>query len=241
MTSVARIGLLGGTLDPIHLGHVDTAAAARRALDLDRVYVLPSHVPPHRSQQPVASGCHRFAMTALAVNGIDGFAASDVELRTPGPSYTADTLSRFRERSGLSPAQIFFITGADAFAEIETWYRYPDVLDLAHFVVVSRPGFPAEHVRDRLPGLAAQMTSVRGETGRQPPAAGRQPLAAFPSIFLVDAPTPDVSSTGIRKRLAAGEPITGLVPAAVERHIVQHGLYTEGAGPLAADHLHGEN
>ena len=235
MTSVARIGLLGGTLDPIHLGHVETAAAARRALDLDRVYVLPSHVPPHRSQQPVASGCHRFAMTALAVNGIDGLAASDVELRTPGPSYTADTLSRFRDWSGLSPAQIFFITGADAFAEIETWYRYPDVLDLAHFVVVSRPGFPAEQLRARVPGLAARMISARLQASREAPGA------AFPSIFLVDAPTPDVSSTGIRKRLAAGEPITGLVPAAVERHIVQHGLYTEGAGPLAADHLHGEN
>jgi nicotinate-nucleotide adenylyltransferase len=230
MTSVARIGLLGGTLDPIHLGHVETAAAARRALDLDRVYVMPSHVPPHRSQQPVESGWHRFAMTALAVNGIDGLVASDVELGTPGPSYTADTLTRFRERSGLSPAQIFFITGADAFAEIETWYRYPEVLDLAHFVVVSRPGFPVEPLRDRLPGLAARMTSMRREASRD-----------FTEVFLVDAPTPDVSSTGIRKRLAAGEPITGLVPAAVERHIKQHGLYTQDPGPLSADHLHGEN
>ena len=238
MSPTVRIGLLGGTLDPIHLGHIEAAAATRRALDLDRVYVLPSHLPPHRSQQPVASGYHRFAMTALAVNGLDGLTASDVELRTPGPSYTADTLSRFRERSGLSTSQIFFISGADAFAEIETWYRYPEVLDLAHFVVVSRPGFLVEPLRNRLPGLAARMTSL------QPPAASRhfvEGRAAFPSIFLVDAPTPDVSSTDIRKRLAAGEPITGLVPAAVERHIVQHGLYTGGAGPFAADHLHGEN
>jgi nicotinate-nucleotide adenylyltransferase len=238
MTSVVRIGLLGGTLDPIHLGHVETAGAARRALDLDRVYVLPSHVPPHRSQQPVASGCHRFAMTALAVNGVDGLAASDVELRTPGPSYTADTLSRFRERSGLSTAQIFFITGADAFAEIETWYRYPEVLDLAHFVAVSRPGFSSESLREALPVLSSRMISVAPGESRT---VNREKRMDSPSIFLVDAPTPDVSSTAIRRRLAAGEPITGLVPAAVERHIVQHGLYTEGAGPLAADHLHGEN
>ena len=238
MSPAVRIGLLGGTLDPIHLGHVETAAAARRALDLDRVYVLPSRVPPHRSQQPVASGYHRFAMTALAVNGLDGLAASDVELRTPGPSYTADTLTRFRERSGLSPSQIFFITGADAFAEIETWYRYPEVLDLAQFVVISRPGFLAERLREALPGLSSRMISA---TSIEPRTANREPRLDSPSIFLVDAPTPDVSSTGIRKRLAAGEPITGLVPAAVERHIEQHGLYTEGAGPLAADHLHGEN
>jgi nicotinate-nucleotide adenylyltransferase len=245
MSPAVRIGLLGGTLDPIHLGHVETAAAARRALDLDRVYVLPSRVPPHRSQQPVASGYHRFAMTALAVNGLDGLAASDVELRTPGPSYTADTLSRFRERSGLSPLQIFFITGADAFAEIETWYRYPEVLDLAQFVVVSRPGFLAGRLRDVLPVLSSRMMSVTSSEPRtanyEPRTANRELRLDSPSIFLVDAATPDVSSTGIRKRLAAGEPITGLVPAAVERHIVQHGLYTEGAGPLAADHLHGEN
>ena len=249
MSPAVRIGLLGGTLDPIHLGHVETAAAAKRALDLDRVYVLPSRVPPHRSQQPVASGYHRFAMTALAVNGLDGLAASDVELRTPGPSYTADTLTRFRERSGLSPSQIFFITGADAFAEIETWYRYPEVLDLANFVVVSRPGFRSESLREVLPALSSRMISATSGESRpaNPPSpsatAGqaRESRLDSPSIFLVDAETPDVSSTGIRKRLAAGEPITGLVPAAVERHIVQHGLYTEGAGPLAADHLHGEN
>jgi nicotinate-nucleotide adenylyltransferase len=238
MSPTVRIGLLGGTLDPIHLGHVETAAAARRALDLDRVYVLPSHLPPHRSQQPVASGYHRFAMTALAVNGLDGLTASDVELRTPGPSYTADTLSRFRERSGLSTSQIFFITGADAFAEIETWYRYPGVLELAQFVVVSRPGFLSGSLREALPALSSRMIIATAGESRT---ANRESRLDSPSIFLVDAPTPDVSSTDIRKRLAAGEPITGLVPAAVERHIVQHGLYTGGAGPFAADHLHGEN
>src|SRR5215210_5249852 len=123
----ARIGLLGGTLDPIHFGHVDTALAARAALGLTRVIVLPSRVPPHRPQPPGASAYHRFAMTALAVNGVDGLEASDIELDAPGPSYTADTLLRFRQCSGLAGSQIFFITGADAFAEIATWHRYPEV------------------------------------------------------------------------------------------------------------------
>jgi nicotinate-nucleotide adenylyltransferase len=238
MNEGLRIGLLGGTLDPIHLGHVETATVARRTLSLNRVYVLPSHVPPHRSQLPVASGYHRFAMTALAVNGIEGLAASDVELRTPGRSYTADTLTRFHERSGLDPSQVFFITGADAFAEIETWYRYPEVLDLAQFIVVSRPGFPSEGLRERLPGLASRMISV---TAAGSPTATPRGQGVFPGIFLLDVMTPDVSSTGIRNRLRSGESITGLVPTAVERHIVQHGLYADGGGPLAADHLHGEN
>jgi nicotinate-nucleotide adenylyltransferase len=242
MSDAARIGLLGGTLDPIHLGHVDTAQAARRALGLDRVYILPSHVPPHRAQQPLASGYHRFAMTALAVNGIEGLAASDVELRAPGPSYTADTLTRFRERGAIPSTQLFFITGADAFAEIETWYRYPDVLDLAHFAIVSRPNFPVERLRDVLPSLAARMITI--EAANVPATAGRQPPAASrdsSSIFLIDAPTPDVSSTEIRRRLLASESVSGMVPDAVERHIRQHRLYSSRPDSLTADHLHGQD
>jgi nicotinate-nucleotide adenylyltransferase len=242
MNTAARIGLLGGTLDPIHAGHIETAQAAKRALRLDRVYVLPSNVPPHRAQQPLASGYHRFAMTALAIDGIDGLAASDVELRAPGPSYTADTLTRFRDRSGIPGTQIFFITGADAFAEIETWHRYPDVLELAHFAVVSRPQFPVERLRVALPSLEDRMVSV--DTNREPQIANREPRTAtrdFPSIFLVDAPTPEVSSTEIRRRLFAGEPVAAMMPDAVERHIRQHRLYSSSPDSLSADHLHGQS
>src|SRR3954454_3904890 len=120
MTFGARLGILGGTLDPVHVGHVETALAARDALSLDRVLLLPSRVPPHRPHQPHASIFHRFAMAALAVNGLDALEASDAELAMPGPSYTADTLDRFHAE-GLAGSQIFFIIGADAFAEIETW------------------------------------------------------------------------------------------------------------------------
>jgi nicotinate-nucleotide adenylyltransferase len=224
MSADTRVGLLGGTFDPIHLGHLETASAARRAVQLDCVYVLPSNVPPHRSQQPAASSHHRFAMTALAVNGIDGLRASDIELTVPGPSYTADTLTRFSRATGLTVPQIFFITGADAFAEIETWYRYPDVLDLANFIVVSRLGFPVETLRDRLPALVSRMIGPNLEPAtarRQSPGAGNH------AIFLVNATTPDVSSSDIRQRLMTRRSVTGLVPATVERHIAQHGLYVE--------------
>ena len=222
MTADTRVGLLGGTFDPIHLGHLETASAARRALQLECVYVVPSNVPPHRAQQPAASSHHRFAMTALAVNGIDGLRVSDLELSTPGPSYTAETLTRFSDATGLAVSQIFFITGADAFAEIETWYRYPDVLDLANFIVVSRPGCPVDALRHRVPALERRMidaSAAKTEASSQERAAGSQ------RIFLVNATTPDVSSSDIRQRLIAHRSITGLVPATVERHIQQHGLY----------------
>ncbi len=227
MTFGQRIGILGGTLDPIHLGHVEAAVAARRAMTLDRVVVLPSRVPPHRQHQPLASPYHRFAMAALAVNAIDGLMVSDLELCAPGPSYTADTLTRL-QGWGLTPLQIFFITGADAFAEIATWRRYPEVLDLAQFVVVSRPGDPVSALRGRLPQLADRMRE--DGSGR----AGDENT----SIFLVDAPTPDVSSTEIRRRLRDGGTLRGLVPAAVEAHILRHGLYVNNP---AADHLHGQD
>lgn len=239
MTGARRIGLLGGTLDPVHVGHVETARAARRALALDVVILLPARVPPHRPMQPVASPCQRFAMCALAVNGVDGLAASDMELAAPGPSYTADTLTRFGALTRLDRSQIFFIAGADAFAEIATWHRYPEVLDLARFVVVSRPGVPAASMRQRLPALAGRMEEVPA-SGVEVAGAGVE-VPASAGILLLDARTPDVSSTEVRRRLAAGEPTAGLIPAAVGIHIRQHGLYAPAAAAGAANHLHGQD
>lgn len=212
----ARLGILGGTLDPIHVGHIQAALAARSALGLTHVVVMPARVPPHRERGPAASMFHRFAMASLAASEHDGFLVSDDELCADGPSYTALTLERLAAR-GVRPSQMFFITGADAFVEIETWYRYPAVLDLSHFVVISRPGAPANSVVTRLPQIAPRIRSVSAAEVDEP------------SVFLVDAPTPDVSSTAIRRRLRANESIAGLVPAAVERHIVRHRLYTEAS------------
>ena len=219
-----RVGVFGGTLDPIHVGHVETARTAQRALGLTRLMVMPVRVPPHRTHGPSASTFHRFAMAALAVDEMPDASVSDAELRADGPSYTASTLERLAA-GGLQRSEMFFITGADAFAEIETWYRYPEVLDLCHFVVVSRPGVPASSLAARLPQLAPRFR----------PASNAAPEGSAPVIYLVDAPTPDVSSTDIRRRLRAGSPIAGLVPKPVERHIRRHCLYahTAHSGTLA--------
>ena len=115
--SFRRIGILGGTFDPIHWGHLEAAFAAETALKLQRLLVIASHVPPHR-EMPHASPFHRFAMVALAVAGRSGWRAADLELRLDTESYTADTLRRFHDR-GYAPAELFFIIGADAFAEIQ--------------------------------------------------------------------------------------------------------------------------
>jgi nicotinate-nucleotide adenylyltransferase len=226
---VTRIGLLGGTLDPIHCGHLSAAVAARDRFDLSEVLVVPSRIPPHRPLQPLASPCHRFAMACLAISGVPRLKASDEELQSDGPSYTADTLERLHAR-GLAASQIFFITGADAFADIATWRRYPEVLDLANFVVVARPGHALDALASRLPALASRMRST----------VPAQDRAETRAIYLLHADTPDVSSTIVRERLRRGDSISGLVPPLVEAHIHQHGLYSASPG-ITADQLHGQN
>jgi len=217
-----RIGILGGTFDPVHVGHIDTALAGLRALSLDSVLILPNGTPPHRTVQPSASRFHRFAMAALAVNGVPGLMVSDLEIGTTAPCYTFDTLARLHA-TGLTAEQIFFITGADAFAEIETWSRYPEVLEMANFVVVSRPGYAAAALPARLPALAARMQSASTAVGT---VESRVTQAPPMGIVLVDAPTRDVSSTAIRRRLESGLSVSDLVPAAVATYIEQHGLYS---------------
>ena len=152
-----RIGILGGTFDPIHCGHVDIGDAAQRALELHEVHVVTSHLPPHRPA-PEASAYHRFAMVALAAGDQPAWRASDVELRHESPSYTSRTLHKFHDR-GYEPTQLHFVIGADAFAEIASWRDFPNILEAAHFVVVSRPQFPATTLAERLPRLARRMVT----------------------------------------------------------------------------------
>src|ERR1044072_5020372 len=144
-----RIGILGGTFDPFHNGHLDVGVSAQEALGLTRMFVITSNIPPHRPQ-PFASAYHRFAMVSFAVANREGWRAADLALRSEPPSDTPGTLASFRER-GYGPSELFFVIGADAFADIGAWRDYPAILDAAHFAVVSRPGFPVEQLPHRLP------------------------------------------------------------------------------------------
>ena len=236
MTAGRRIGVFGGTFDPIHRGHVDIASAAEAALGLARLFVIPASVPPHRPQ-PLASGFHRFAMVALSVVERPRW-ASDLELRSGAPSFTTATLQQFHSR-GYSSMELFFVIGADAFADIGTWKDYPGHPRQGALCGGFPPGCQVWQLRGRLPLLESRMV--------QPPFT--QSPAEQPSIILIDAPTADVSSTTIRERRLQGQAITGLVDPAVERHIEQHGLYTsmvpgrrgsDQQPRTAAGRLHGE-
>jgi nicotinate-nucleotide adenylyltransferase len=246
--AAGRIGVLGGTFDPIHAGHLAVATEGANALGLGEVLLVPSRTPPHRRVDPAASVFHRFAMVALAASSDERLVASDMELVRQGPSYTADTL-RALQANGYPRWQIFFLIGADAFAEIATWRDYPAVLDLAQFVVCSRGGTAASSLPARLPALAARMIPL---VRRGPSKPGSLPVVMAPGgpesgpttrIFLLDCPTPDTSSTDIRARARAGRPFAGLVPPEVDSYIRRHGLYgaASGAAPggrPAAGNLH---
>lgn len=208
----ARVGWLGGTFDPIHNGHLDVASAAREALKLEKVYLVPARVPPHR-HAPAASSAHRLAMATLAAETWEWLDVSDVEMTVSGPSYTVETLGRL-EAQGMAMKSLHVLTGADAFAEILTWKGAPGLLDRCHFVAVSRPGHPAPGLRSQLPTLASRMLS-----------ADQYELAQRPSIFLVDAPTAPVTATQVRAEASQGRSLEHLVPAAVASYIIQHELY----------------
>jgi nicotinate-nucleotide adenylyltransferase len=223
MTRPVRLGLFGGTFDPIHVGHMDAADAARRALSLDRVLFIPSHLPPHREADPRATMFHRFAMVALATNGEQAYDTSDAEVRRAGTSYTHDTLIGLHAQ-GWSASQLFFIIGTDAFAQIALWREFGRLVEGTNFAVVGRRGTTLDAALAGTPALAGRVRPL--DQAREP--------SATTGVYLIEASTRDVSSTLIRAELTAGRSIAGLVPEAVERHIIKHGLYG------AVDRLHGD-
>jgi nicotinate-nucleotide adenylyltransferase len=196
-----RLGLLGGTFDPIHVGHLLIAEVAREALALDRVVFIPAGDPPHKSED-VTDAEHRYAMVLLATAANEAFVVSRRELDRTGPSYSLTTIREYRSELG-EEGELFFITGADAILEIRTWHRWQEVLRECRFAALTRPGFDFARLRAMLP----QELHER--------------------VHLVPAPGLDVSSTEVRARVRRGETIRYLVPDPIEAYIRKHGLYSK--------------
>jgi nicotinate-nucleotide adenylyltransferase len=218
-TASERIALYGGTFDPFHNGHLRVAIEVKEAFGLPGIVLLPSHNPPHKPDAPVSDAAHRLAMTRAAVAGLPGFTVSDAELLREGPSWTLPTVRGFQEAH--PGAGILFVLGADAFAEIGSWYRHEELLSACDFIVLPRPGTAAA---DALPaGLRVEKEdphcySWTGSSYRLP--GGRK--AFFPAF-----PALDIASRAIREKVRAGRCIRGLVPAAVEELIAARRLYLE--------------
>ncbi len=215
-----RIGLFGGTFNPIHLGHLRAAEEVEEKFSLDAILFIPSYIPPHKLTIEIAAPKDRLAMVKLAVQGRPRFAASSVEIEARETSYSITTVDKVKKT--YQDGWLFFIVGVDAFLEIETWKSYRDVLEQCRFIVVSRPGHRLGQAKKALPNeYKDKIFDARG-LGR----VGQRSILKH-QIFLVDIRALDISSTEIRRRIRRGQPIKGLVPEAVEEYINTKRLYQE--------------
>jgi nicotinate-nucleotide adenylyltransferase len=207
-----RIGVFGGTFDPVHLGHLILAEQCREQAALDEVLFIPAYQPPHKPNQHVMPFHHRVEMLALAVAGNPAFRIDEIEKRQGGLSYTVRTLTELR---GARPGdELYFIIGSDCLPQLSTWREPVRILELANLLVAARPGaelWSAEQLRASL-GMAPE-----------------QPL----HLQVVEVPLIDTSSTDLRRRAAAGRTVRYLVPRAVECYIATHHLYQAGHRPEA--------
>lgn len=196
----SRIGVYGGTFDPVHLGHLILASELRHALSLDRVLFVPAGRPPHKTGQAIGDDRHRLAMLRLALVDDPAFALSTVDLDRAGTSYTADLLEILR--SLLAPAKLYFLMGEDSLRDLPTWNEPTRIVALAELGVATRPGVDAD--------LEAVLRAVPAARGR---------------VHVVPMPPIGIASHDLRRRVRAGEPIRYLVPSAVEDYIAAHALY----------------
>ncbi len=205
--------LLGGTFDPVHMGHIRSAVLLAGMFAGARVVLVPGGKPPHRPE-PIASAADRLAMLTLAIAGQDALSIDDCELCRDGSSYTYDTLAGYRERLG-SDASIIFVMGSDAYSTLPTWHRWRELCDLAHLLILRRPG-KAEPEPDTLRTWSMPKTMASPEAMLERPASG---------ICHLTLAQMDVSASRIREMLARGESIEGLTPGEVNRYIITRQLY----------------
>jgi len=211
-----RIGLFGGTFNPVHIGHLRCAEEIREQFALRRIVFVPAFMPPHKKQPGVAPQ-HRCEMARLAIAGNPCFELSDIELQREGNSYACDTIDHFRRQSPPG-SELFFIIGSDAFSEVHTWRRYPAFFEHCGFIVMNRAGCCAPSSFN-LPGGAARMFTRLDEDTYEHRSGNRICFGRVSAL--------DISSTDIRARIAGGRTISYLVTPAVERYIRANRLYRQ--------------
>lgn len=211
-----KLGILGGTFDPIHLGHLRVAEEVGEDLNLKKVYLIPASSPPHKNKKPVTRFRDRLLMAQMAAQASPLLEVMDLEGRRLGLSYSIETLRELHRIFAPAP-ELHFIIGMDAFLEIETWKEYKRLFDYAHFIVINRPGFPTERFVAFLASLEVGFVKQAGENRFAAPSGNL--------LLLKKATLMDISSTGIREKVAEGKSIRFLVPESVREYIMKKGLY----------------
>ncbi len=201
-----KIGIMGGTFNPIHSGHLVTAQEALSQFKLDKVIFIPTGNPPHKIENEVASAEDRYIMTVIATSSNSNFFVSRMEIDRKGKSYTIDTVRQLRKIYGKN-SLLYFITGADAILEILTWKNTGEIVSLCKFIAATRPGYNLSRIED----LRKRLSGKAGATDKK--------------IYVMEIPALSISSTDIRNRVRHNRPIDYLLPEGVSNYILKHGLY----------------
>lgn len=196
----SKIGVMGGTFDPIHYGHLVAAQEAYCSFNLDKVIFMPTGIPPHKIRNDILEASQRYVMTVMATSDNEAFEVSDLEVRKAMPSYTVDTLSELKKQ--YEQSDFYFITGADAITEILTWKEPEKALAMTKFVAASRPGFSLNKFRESI-----------------------KEVKPLPQVFELEVPALAISSSDIRQRVKENRPIRYLLPDKVWRYIYSKGFY----------------
>ncbi len=210
-----KIGLFGGTFNPVHLGHVRAAEEIREKCSLSKIIFIPAHIPPHKKNR-ITSARRRCDMVKLAIAGNPFFEVSEVELQRHASSYAFETIDYFNNAFNHN-SELFFILGLDAFKEIQTWKHYPRFFSVCHFIIMSRPGVMSGDPESIIP------RDIAADFDFNDPQSCYVHTSGF-KIFFCQISLLDISSTDIRRRYKAGQSIKYLVPEAVEHYIKEHGL-----------------
>ncbi|HDI78553.1 MAG TPA: nicotinate (nicotinamide) nucleotide adenylyltransferase [Desulfobacteraceae bacterium] len=210
-----RIGILGGTFDPVHIAHLRVCEEVAEEIQLDKVYLVPAYIPPHKGEKSITDFSHRLKMLKLAVSTSPLLDVLDLEGKRVGISYTVPTLEELNRIFGDSHT-IYFIMGMDAFLEIETWYRYRDIFSLTELVVISRPGYVIRDISNHIENLGVECRKVHNNI---------IVLSSGRSLTYVATTYLDISSSKIRKMIREGRSIRFLVTEDVRRYIEERGLY----------------
>ena len=213
-------GLFGGTFNPLHNGHLDTLRAVLEMFGLDRVYLIPCAIPPHKSSSGLAPGNERLEMINASIRHMPEFFSSAIELERGGPSYTIDTVREFKKRD-TDRADFYLILGSDAFLEINTWERFSAIFDEIPIIVMTRPG-SGDNFKELAGFIQREISSdyrFSEKSNTFVHKRGKQ------SIRIAEVPLIDISSTRIRNLIRSGKPFGHLVPPPVEKIIVEKGLY----------------
>ncbi|MGD2184515.1 MAG: nicotinate-nucleotide adenylyltransferase [Desulfobacterales bacterium] len=219
-----RIGLFGGTFNPIHRGHLRAAAEVKKGFHLDQVFLIPAALPPHKTPGAVANADDRLAMIRLAIEGLSGITVSDVELNRPGPSYTIDTVHYFKQMLA-DDSRIYLMMGLDAFLEINTWKSHAELLEQIDFIVMARPNEDYPDAQQGWKILENYLKFTLAEDYEFLVTPGCYRSEGKPPIHIVDIDAMDISSTKIRERVKKQKTIEHLVPVKVAEFIQSKGLY----------------